>query len=316
MNINLINSIKASSVHKRVSNKVYNWVKPGCKLIDIVLYIEDNIKNDPLIIDKNFYNNGIAFPVGVSVNNCVAHYTPNNTDESYILKEEDIIKIDFGVHYEGSIIDSAFTLYFDDKYEKFINISKDLTKFMVSRSGPDVILGELGAEVDEYINGLEIELDNKIMPLTVMKDLSGHKILPYIIHAGKAVPNTKIEYPLRMEVGEFYAIEPFLTTGKGKSIFKGECSHYSLNINHNKVISSKESKIYNTIYNNFYSLPFCGRWLERSIDKNNFEKLVKKAVINEYPPIYDIDNSIVSQFEHTVFIRDNGVLSLTSNDNY
>jgi len=312
MNENLINSIKASSVHKRVSGELYNWVKPGYKLIDIVLYTEESIKRDPIL--QGHKNDGLAFPVGVSVNNCVAHYTPNQKEESYILRESDIIKIDFGVHYAGSIIDSAFTLYFDDKYEQFINISKDLTNFMVSRSGPDVILGELGGEVDEYVASMEIELDNKTIPLTVMKDLSGHKILPYIIHAGKAVPNTRIDYPLRMEVGEFYAIEPFLTTGKGKSILKGPTSHYSLNINHNRILTTKESKAFNYIYNKFNTLPFCERWLDGNRD--NLDRMVKRKIINDYPPIYDIDNSIVSQFEHTVFIRDNGVLKLTNNSNY
>ena len=36
------------------------------------------------------------------------------------LSNTDLIKIDFGVHIEGSIIDSAFSFSFDDKYNKFI----------------------------------------------------------------------------------------------------------------------------------------------------------------------------------------------------
>ena len=61
-----------------------------------------------------------------------------------------------------------------------------------------------------------------------MKDLSGHMIKPFEIHAGKAVPNIKIHYPLRMMENEFYAIEPFITTGNGVSILKEPKSHYML----------------------------------------------------------------------------------------
>jgi methionine aminopeptidase len=40
-------------------------------------------------------------------------------------------------------------------------------------------------------------------------------------------------------------------------------------------------------------------------------KLEKHGLLNVYPPIYDIKNSIISQFEHTIFIKENGVIKLT-----
>ena len=318
MNENLVKSIKAAHIHKKISKELYSIVKPGMSLREIVLFIEDSIKTDPLIIDKNMINNGIAFPVGVSVNNCVAHYTPNSNDLNYQLIDTDIIKIDYGVHYEGNIIDSAFTLNFDNKYDDFIKHSRELTNYVVSISGVDVVLGEIGELVDEYVNGLEIELDNKTVPLQVMKDLCGHKIAPYIIHAGKAVPNTKILYPIRMQENEFYAIEPFLTTGNGKSIIKTPISHYAININYlnnpnpYKIKNKEDKETYEYIKQTYYSLPFCERW----IPNKNLQNLVDKNIVQVYPPIYDIDNSLVSQFEHTIYIRDKGILKLTANDNY
>jgi methionyl aminopeptidase len=48
--------------------------------------------------------------------------------------------------------------------------------------------------------------------------LTGHSIEPYVIHAGKSVPIVKGGDGTRMEEGEFYAIETFGSTGKGRVV--------------------------------------------------------------------------------------------------
>ena len=47
------------------------------------------------------------------------------------------------------------------------------------------------------------------------RNLNGHSIAPYQIHAGKSVPIVRGGETTRMEEGEFYAIETFGSTGKG-----------------------------------------------------------------------------------------------------
>lgn len=59
-----------------------------------------------------------------------------------------------------------------------------------------------------------------------IRNLNGHSIAPYIIHAGKTVPIVKGGEAVRMEEGEFYAIETFGSTGKGYVNQDMECSHY------------------------------------------------------------------------------------------
>ena len=46
------------------------------------------------------------------------------------------------------------------------------------------------------------------------------------------------------------------------------------------------------------------------------KKMEEKNIITAYPPIYDVEKSIVSQFEHTIFIKENGIIKLTENDFY
>lgn len=47
-----------------------------------------------------------------------------------------------------------------------------------------------------------------------VRNLNGHSIGPYQIHAGKSVPIVKGGEQTKMEEGEFYAIETFGSTGK------------------------------------------------------------------------------------------------------
>jgi methionyl aminopeptidase len=323
MNTVLNDAIKGASVHKKISKKVFEYVIPGITLKEIVRFIETSIREETSFDPLNPLTAGIGFPVGVGVNNCVAHYTPNYEDSDYMVSNNDVIKIDYGVHYNGMIIDSAFTLHFDSKYDEFIHISKEATQTAIKHSGPDAILGEIGREVEEFIKSKEITIDGKVYPLTVMKDLSGHLIKPFEIHAGKAVPNIAINYPLRMMEGEFYAVEPFITTGNGKSILGGPNSHFMIdkdNINGiNGIKTGLDKDFYNLIYQNYKTLPFCQKWLY-DLEKKDYNLLLKnlenKRIIKSYPPIYDIDKSIVSQFEHTIYIRDKGIINLTKNSNY
>ena len=43
---------------------------------------------------------GLAFPTGVSLNHCAAHYTPNAGDTT-VLQYDDVMKLDFGTHING-----------------------------------------------------------------------------------------------------------------------------------------------------------------------------------------------------------------------
>ena len=44
-----------------------------------------------------------------------------------VLKKEDVLKIDIGVHVRGRILDSAFTLTFEPTYDKLVEAVKAAT---------------------------------------------------------------------------------------------------------------------------------------------------------------------------------------------
>ena len=90
---------------------------------------------------------GIAFPTGCSLNNVAAHFSPNPGDTT-VLKYDDVCKIDFGTQIHGRIIDCAFTVAFNPKYDKLLEAVKDATNTGVREAGIDVRLGELGGLIE------------------------------------------------------------------------------------------------------------------------------------------------------------------------
>ena len=85
---------------------------------------------------KDSLNNSIAFPTGISLNNVAAHYTPTK-NSSHIINNDDVIKIDYGVHNDGYIIDSAFTINLNNEYEVLLNASKDAIESVIKNVGVD-----------------------------------------------------------------------------------------------------------------------------------------------------------------------------------
>ncbi len=262
--MNLQNDIKSAFIHKNIVKKLYDTDFSNKSTLSIVYEIEEFIKNE--CKEKG----GIAFPVNVCLNECIAHNTP--LDHNMIVKNGDLLKIDFGVHIEGHITDSAFTIPINtNKFDDLINISKRATQIGVEKSGIDVLLSEIGESIEEYILSKEIEINGTYIPVKNIKDLCGHSIEPYIVHSGKAVPNCKLDfhYPLRMAIGEKYAIEPFVTTGAGVCIYDNEHNnHFMLKPNYyyayakNKTsLNKSQNDLYHKINMYYKSLPFTQRWL-------------------------------------------------------
>lgn len=289
---------KAGIIHKIIQYKVKNNLSKFKTALDIVVFIEKNIIELTKYNSSNPLNAGIGFPVGISINDVAAHFTPCKNNNP-LIKNDDLIKIDFGVHINGCISDGAFSWCPSGKYNELINISKSATELAIKNSGPDVILGELGGLIQEYIESKEIEIDNKIIPVKSIYDLCGHNIAPYIIHVDKVVPNIKIPYFKRMKENEVFAIETYPTTGNGIVYQASVCNHFMIERKKKLFSVLKKNKILNKIYKERKTLAFCPRWFDFEIPKNSY--------ISRYPVMKTIDGGIVAQYEKSIYIKDNGV---------
>lgn len=95
----------------------------------------------------------------------------------------------------------------------------------------------------------EVEIKGRTHQVKVVKNLNGHSIAPYQIHAGKTVPCVKTNSTQKMEEGETYAIETFGSTGKAFVREEGDCSHYMMDFHlpHNVKIPGRSKAFFNLI---------------------------------------------------------------------
>ena len=307
-----------AEVHRQVRNYAQSLCKPGVKLSDLCHALEN--KNRELVQEAGL-ERGIAFPTGCSLNHVAAHYTPNSGDDT-TLQYDDVMKVDFGVQIEGRIIDSAWTCSFNPRYDPLIQSVREATDEGIKTSGIDVRLCDVGEAIQEVMESFEVELDGTTYPVKAIRNLNGHSIGPYQIHAGKSVPIVKggCEESLKMEEGEIYAIETFGSTGRGYVVEDMECSHYMKNFDapHVPLRMQSSKRLLAHINKTFGTLAFCRRWLERD-DGGSFtvngnegkqekymgalKNLCDVGIIQPYPPLCDTKGCYTAQFEHTIIMR-------------
>lgn len=120
---------QGAEVHRQVRQYAQKNIKPGQTLTEIAEGIEDSVRaltGHPGLEEGDNIMGGMGFPCGLSINHCAAHYTPN-AGNKMVLQEGDVMKVDFGAHINGRIVDSAFTMAFDPVYDPLLAAVKDAT---------------------------------------------------------------------------------------------------------------------------------------------------------------------------------------------
>jgi len=314
---------QGAEIHRQVRQWAQKNIKPGQTLTEIAEGIEDGVRaltGHQGLEEGDNLKGGMGFPTGLSLNNCAAHYTPN-AGNKITLQKEDVMKVDFGVHINGRIVDSAFTMSFDPIYDNLLAAVKDPTNNGDKEAGIDVRMCDIGAAIQEAMESYEVTIGGTTYPVKSIRNLNGHDILPYSIHGGKSIPIVKGGDQTKMEEGETFAIETFGSTGKGFVRDDLETSHYAKRADAPNVslrLSSAKSLL-NTITKNFGTLPFCRRYLDRlGQDKYllGLNNLVSSGIVESYPPLCDIKGSYTAQYEHTILLRPTVKEVISRGDDY
>ncbi|RKF80524.1 Methionine aminopeptidase 2 [Golovinomyces cichoracearum] len=315
---------QGAEIHRQVRQWAQKNIKPGQSLTEIAEGIEDGVRalsGHPGLEEGDNIKGGIAFPTGVNLDHIAAHYSPNSGNKT-ILSEDNVMKVDFGVHINGRIVDSAFTLSFDPKYDNLLEAVKQATNTGIKEAGIDARLGEVGAAIQETMESYECTINGKTYPIKCIRNLHGHDIRQWQIHGGKSVPIVKSNDQTKMEEGEVFAIETFGSTGNGYVRDDYETSHYAKIIDAPKNVALRiqsASKLLNVINKNFGTLPFCRRYLDRLGQEKyllGLNTLVSNGIVEAYPPLVDKKGSYTAQFEHTILLRPNVKEVISRGDDY
>ena len=281
----------AGKILIEVRDAALELVKPGNRLLEVAEFVESSIRDrggEP------------AFPCNISRNEEAAHATPSIDDET-VFGEEDLVKLDIGVHIDGYIADSAVTVDLSGKYEELIRASEAALDEAIKIIHDGVSTVEIGEVIEEAIK------ERGYKPIV---NLSGHGLVRYNSHAPPTIPNVKYEHGVILRTNDVIAIEPFATDGGGKVVESGNVEIYSL-IKPKPVRMREAKKLLNEI-KKYHGLPFARRWLPRERLNLALRALKNTGVLRDYPILREEDRGLVAQAEHTVIVKEDGCEVTTS----
>ncbi|KAK4498591.1 hypothetical protein PRZ48_011249 [Zasmidium cellare] len=316
----------AAEIHRQVRQYAQKEViKPGASFIAITQAIEEGVYNLTGHQGKepgDVLNAGMGFPTGLCVNEVAAHWTPNPGGKDIILQAEDVLSVDFGVHVNGRIVDSAFTVTSNPTYDPLLEAVRNATNTGIAAAGIDARMKDIGAAIQEVMESYEVDVGGgKVLPVKAINNITGHNILQYRIHGDKQIPFVKNSSRQKMEEGEVFAIETFGSTGRGYinddvGIY-GYARQEGVSAKHLHNASAKA--LLKTIEANFGTLPFCRRYLERlGIERYHLgmKQLIDNGIVQDYPPMVEKKGSHVAQFEHTILLHSGGKEVISRGDDY
>lgn len=248
-----------------------------------------------------------AFPVNVSLNEIAAHYTAEPNDQNTV-KDGDVLKIDIGVHIDGYIADTAATICYNNDYHSLVKASENALNEALKIAKNKSKTSDIGKAIENSI------IKSGFIPI---KNLSGHSLERFTIHAGKSIPNINSIGSFLLEADHVYAIEPFVTLKKGIGIVhEGKVANIFAIISRKPTKNRELDSFLNEIWNRFKSLPFALRWLIDKYDEKNarflLDNLRKKKNIHAYPILVEGNNMMVAQSEHTIIPRETFTEVITS----
>lgn len=290
---------KAGKIAQEVKAFIKPQIKVDVKALELVQAAENKIAE---------LGGACAFPVNLCINNIAAHYTSPIKEDDLTISNGDIVKVDLGVHVEGYLVDTAFTVSFNDSKEleniiQATSVAVDAAKMM---SKPEVNTRLIGKKIEGIIKGF------KYNPI---KELGGHQIDRWVVHGKKALPEFGSQGGDVMEEGDVFAVEVFASTGEG-SIHNTKYSYiYEINPHAGRVpLRRKISKqLLGYINKNYNTLPFAERWLAKEFTGVLFgiQELVQTGKLRVHYVLSEKKGEYVAQSEETILITENGFEQLT-----
>jgi len=287
---------RAGRIARKAREKALSIVREGVSLIEVCNLLEG------LILDEGAKP---AFPCNICINDVAAHYTPTIGDTS-IIPPKSLVKIDIGVCVDGYIADTAITISLDTSLQPMVEAVNTALLEAVKIVKPGVQASTIGGLIQRVITSRGFK---------PIRNLTGHEIARYNLHAGLSIPNIQTARSEKLQLNHVYAIEPFATTsdGGGEVVSSNTTTIYRLNVEKLKLEKlEEEKKLLELIYERFNSLPYTPRWIP---DFERFsrvhERIARMGKIYSYPVLVERKGKPVAQAEHTITVTEKGCEVIT-----
>jgi methionyl aminopeptidase len=194
---------KAGGITAQILEEMVEMAKPGISTGDLDKYAERRIKELGALPAFKGYN-GFPASVCISLNDEVVHGIPSS---KRVLKDGDIVSLDFGVIYQGWYGDSARTVAVGKvkpEVQKLVDTTRESLYKGIEQCREGNRVFDIGHAVQNYVEGFGF---------SVVREFVGHGI-GRALHEDPQVPNYGPKGKgLLLKVGMVLAIEPMINAG-------------------------------------------------------------------------------------------------------
>mmetsp|Transcript_9206 Transcript_9206/g.29275 ORF Transcript_9206/g.29275 Transcript_9206/m.29275 type:complete len:327 (-) Transcript_9206:1309-2289(-) len=249
--------------------------KPGVKVIDLCKFGDKVISQKCASIYQKkvkgkFVEKGIAFPTCVSVNECVCHNSPLESDaEQPKLAPGDMVKLDVGCYVDGYIAVAAHTVVIEESLPEaplLMGQQADVLQaaYIASEVATKLLLpGNTNSQVTEAIA--------KVAHAFGVHPISGvlsHQMKRYVIDGNKVILlRADVEQQVENQtfaLNEVYSLDIAMSTGDGKPReAMSRTTVFKRAVDKNYRLKMRASRyLFNEVNSKFPALPFSLRAVE------------------------------------------------------
>jgi curved DNA binding protein len=308
-----------------VINGILNNVKPEeslNKLYELGYNLYNKEINKYFNKKKLVNGKGLSFPLSLSLNNVAGYYI--NRDVSILLKEGDILKIDFGVHIDGYPSVACITKLVTNNIEecdknklKLIDVLNEAKNEALKLIKPESTNKEFVKKMEKVVkkygfNLLTCNGQHEKAPGVISYQMSQNiidgkndgdteNVHKLILLRGNDTFDFEL-FETEFEENEVYAIDIGISTGSGKmSKLDNTTNIYKRNNDIFYSLKMKASK--KTLSNIKGYFPLDVSKISNPRFKFGLNECLKNKLIEEYPVMAEKDNHIIGRIKFTVIIR-------------
>ncbi len=193
---------RSNQIVAEILEEIKGAVRPGVSTRELDERAEVLLKKRKA---RSAFKGYSGFPAALctSINEEVVHGIPSGR----VLKEGDILSLDFGVIYEDYYGDAAVTLpvgHATPEAERLLRVAEEALYLAIEQARPENRLQDISAAIQTHVEG---------HGFSVVRDFVGHGIGKHL-HEKPQVPNFGLRgQGLRLQPGMTLAIEPMINAG-------------------------------------------------------------------------------------------------------
>ena len=193
---------KSGEILAGIHVQLRDFIKPGLTTAQVDKFVQDKIEAAGAVAAQIGYE-GYKYATCTSVNDEICHGFPSN----YVLKDGDIVKVDFCVDLAGAISDSCWTYavgQVSPENQALMEVTKEALYKGIEAAQVGNRIGDIGHAIQTYAEA---------KGYGVVRDFIGHGIGPTIHEEPGITQSGTKGTGLRLKAGMTITIEPMITTG-------------------------------------------------------------------------------------------------------